>query len=143
MSPNVNNSGYYYITLCKDGRHCCLKVHRLVAMTFIDNPNNLLEVNHKDGNKLNNCVDNLEWCTHSENHKHSYSMGLSALEQIRRDRQRKVLQLDIETGAVIKEWDSIIEAERVFRPNKKNSSNIWSCLNGYHSIAYGYRWQYK
>lgn len=53
-----------------------LKIHRLVAMLFLPNPNNYPEVNHKDGNKLNNHWRNLQWCTKLENMQHSHSMGL-------------------------------------------------------------------
>ena len=55
-------------------------IHRLVAITFLDNPNNKLTVNHKDGNKLNNHLCNLEWATYSENCKHSYDNNLHDLE---------------------------------------------------------------
>lgn len=59
----ITHKGYAEVTLCKDGKQRTEKVHRLVALTFIPNPNNLPEVNHRDENKLNNRVDNLEWCT--------------------------------------------------------------------------------
>lgn len=59
----------------RKGRYRCFKVHRLIAETFIPNPENKLYVNHKDSNKLNNHVDNLEWCTHSENMQHAYIFG--------------------------------------------------------------------
>ena len=57
------NRGYCAVVLCKDGKKKMYKVHRLVAMAFLRNPHNLPEVNHKDEDKKNNCVDNLEWCT--------------------------------------------------------------------------------
>lgn len=57
------NQGYYEVALSKNGKKRFLKVHRLIAITFLPNLNNLPSVNHKDENKLNNCIDNLEWCT--------------------------------------------------------------------------------
>lgn len=68
--------GYLGITLCKNGICKSYKIHRLVAETFISNDNNLPQVNHKDGNKLNNNVENLEWCTSSQNLKHAIKTGL-------------------------------------------------------------------
>ena len=62
---------YAYVFICDKS----VLLHRLVASTFIPNPNNYPEVNHKDGNKLNNSVDNLEWCTRSMNMKHAYEHG--------------------------------------------------------------------
>jgi hypothetical protein len=67
---------YITVTICMNGIPKVLMVHRAVAIAFIDNPDNKPEVNHKDGDRLNNCVDNLEWCTRSENMKHAYATGL-------------------------------------------------------------------
>lgn len=72
--------GYYMICIHLDGRNGkskCLKIHRLVAEAFISNPNNYNVVNHKDGNKQNNYVENLEWCTMAHNVKHAYKIGLN------------------------------------------------------------------
>lgn len=63
LSPGVNSTGYYMVVLHKDGGGRAYTVHRLVSNTFIPNPYNYPYVNHKDENKLNNSVDNLEWCT--------------------------------------------------------------------------------
>ena len=71
-----NGLGYLFVELCKNNTSLKLYVHRLVAQTFIPNPNNKPQVNHIDGNKQNNRVYNLEWCTHSENIKHSYKIGI-------------------------------------------------------------------
>ena len=62
-----NSRGYPAIALCKDGKYKMFNIHRLVAKAFIPNPDNLPEINHKDENKENNCVDNLEWCTRKYN----------------------------------------------------------------------------
>ena len=72
----LNKNGYLYVSLSKNGQVKRFKVNRLVAEAFIDNPYNLPITNHKDGNKTNNCVNNLEWCTYSENLSHAYKIGL-------------------------------------------------------------------
>ena len=75
-----NKCGYLQLNFPRNdgtGKSDTILVHRLIALTFIPNPLNLPEVNHIDGNKQNNCVDNLEWCDRSENGKHAYKMGLS------------------------------------------------------------------
>lgn len=66
----VQNKGYHCLSLYKDSKTYHPTVHRLVAEAFIDNPNNYLQVNHKDGDKSNNCVDNLEWCNQRSNYDH-------------------------------------------------------------------------
>lgn len=80
LKPKLTRFGYYEVALSnqKDGvRYVKYKsVHRLVAEVFIDNPSNLEQVNHKDGDKLNNRVDNLEWCTAKQNTEHAWRLGL-------------------------------------------------------------------
>lgn len=76
MKPKLNFKGYQRIVFIIKGKRFTKRVHRLVAMAFIPNPNNLPQVNHKDGNKLNNCVNNLEWVTNEQNMKHALEHGL-------------------------------------------------------------------
>ena len=72
------NGMYMYVGMSKNGKPAAKAVHRLLAECFIPNPEGKLEINHKDGNSLNNDLNNLEWCTRSENMKHAYSTGLMA-----------------------------------------------------------------
>lgn len=76
----AKNTGYCLLKLVKNGVEKHVLVHRLVAETFIPNPNNLPEVNHIDGNKENNCVDNLEWCTEKENISHATENKLRVID---------------------------------------------------------------
>ena len=103
---------YKCVSLSKNGEQKIFKVHRLVAEAFIQNPNNLPQVNHKDGNKENNFVENLEFCTASENVKHAYKIGLKKNKKGKENlRSYKVYMLD-DTDKVINEYGSLREAER-------------------------------
>jgi hypothetical protein len=75
---DILRSGYCSVrtTLGNKNNKIHILIHKAVAYTFIPNPNNFREVNHRDGNKINNNVDNLEWCTSHENQKHKYDIGL-------------------------------------------------------------------
>lgn len=91
------NDGYLKVNLHNDeykgrGKGCECLIHRLVAEAFLENPKNLSEINHKDGNKENNKVSNLEWCTRQENVLHSYKLGLkkSIQEYIKIKRMKEV-----------------------------------------------------
>lgn len=76
LTVHKNSSGYYRVNLNIYGNSQSFLVHRLVALYFVDNPYNYEFVNHKDGNKLNNRSDNLEWCSRSENELHAWRIGL-------------------------------------------------------------------
>ncbi len=76
LKYGIDTNGYPIVKLYSNGKGRTRKVHRVIAETFIENPNNLPQVNHKDGNKLNNAVENLEWCDQSHNMKHAIRTGL-------------------------------------------------------------------
>jgi hypothetical protein len=76
LKKRMDRDGYEIITLTIDGCYYTRKVHRLVGIAFIPNPENKPQINHIDGNKLNNTVNNLEWCTAKENIEHSSKLGL-------------------------------------------------------------------
>lgn len=74
--------GYFYYTLfIGNGKNKKVKIHRLIALHYLPNPNNHPCINHIDGNKKNNSIKNLEWCTHSHNNKHAYDIGLKSKER--------------------------------------------------------------
>lgn len=76
LKQGTGTNGYKYVVCRKDGNSFTLYIHRIVAIHFVDNDNNLPQVNHMDGKKSNNCATNLEWCTQSENMKHASAKGL-------------------------------------------------------------------
>lgn len=77
LTPHVNSGGYMQINFIVDGKRKTARLHRLMALAFLPNPDDLPCVNHLDGNKLNNCLANLEWCSYSRNIKHAYENGLN------------------------------------------------------------------
>ena len=125
---------YYNIGLYKDGICKRISVHRLVAEAFIQNPNNYPCVNHIDGNKLNNCVNNLEWCTHSQNSKHAFENNLLKPDTLYKP--KKLNQYDL-NGNFIKQWNSQKEARAVY--GKIHASE---CHNGTLKSSKGYMWKY-
>ena len=81
LKPADNGKGYFIVNLCRNGKLKTYKVHRLVAMTWIPNPENLPCINHKDENKLNNKVSNLEWCTYKYNNNYGTHNKRSAVSR--------------------------------------------------------------
>lgn len=84
LKPATTRDGYYYVDLKRNQKSNKQRINRLVAIAFIDNPCNKLQVNHINGNKKDNRVENLEWCTQSENQKHAFRTGLNISPQTRK-----------------------------------------------------------
>ena len=134
LSLCVDKKGYLRVCLNKNGKRKNMQVHRIVALAFISNPDNLPEVNHKDENPKNNCVENLEWCTHL------YNMNYGNIRQKIRNKiiLKKVNQYDLD-GNFIKTWDSVLEIKKILNISKQCIS--YCCL-GKTNSAGGYRWEY-
>jgi hypothetical protein len=139
MKTHVNK-GYEYAHLCKDGKHHNAKVHRLVASAFIPMRENANEVNHIDGDKLNNNVSNLEWVTASENQKHALATGLNRCG-INNDLTSKAVDMFSIAGELQKTFPSFMEAERQTGIRR---ANIQGCCAGRYGFktAGGYVWKY-
>lgn len=130
----TDNDGYKIVNLNKNGVEKTYKVHRLVAHTFIPNHENLPQVNHKDEDKSNNCVDNLEWC----NGKYNCNYG-TRTERQKVKTSKPILQYT-KNGNLIGEFPSIHEASRhtnIFL------TNISACCNCERRSAGGYKWKFK
>lgn len=129
--------GYKCVGLTKNSKMTIKKVHRLVANAFISNTYNKQQVNHKDGNKFNNCVNNLEWCTAKENSIHAVKNGLrKALKGEDNPRSKKVVMLD-KNNNFIKTYNSLREIER---ETNLPHSNIVSSIKR-NGICGGYKWK--
>ena len=146
LKPLVSSRNYFQINLYKDGKMFKYLIHRLVAETFIINPDNLPYINHKDENKQNNCVDNLEWCTCEYNNKYG-----TRLEKISRNnlKSKFVLQYSKENKFIM-EWENtrtaVIGNNFFGKENNKLYSikrAIQSCCTNGRKTAYGFRWKYK
>ena len=131
LKPWVSRSGYLCVNLHKDGKDKNYSIHRLVAEAYIPNNENLPEVNHKDENKTNNCLQNLEWC----NHKYNQNYG-TINERISNSKKIPILQYTLDRE-FLREWPSATDV------GKKDSTNIINCLKGRTKTAYGYVWKYK
>lgn len=130
MKASPDGYGYLQLGLTKDKKTTMYKIHRLVAEAFIPNENNLPQINHKDENKVNNKVDNLEWCTLEYNINYG-----SRTEKYR----KKIKQYDL-SGNLIKIWNSITDIEKEL---KIPHSHIVECCKGKRPTAKKYIWKYK
>lgn len=127
LRPEICKNGYLYVNLGRKGR--AKTVHRLVAKAFLPNPDNLPCVNHKDENKANPRLENLEFCSY----KHNNNWGTKNAR-----RAKPIMQLD-KNNQKIKIWESAAAVERELGINH---GHIGSCCNGNRKTAGGYRWEY-
>lgn len=130
---------YLIVVLCDNTERKTFYVHRLVAEHFIPNPNNLLEVNHKNEDKTLNTVDNLEWCDRTYNVRYGSRTNKAAQANTNGKCSKPVIQLSLD-DEYIAEYPSVKEANRQFG---FNVSNICSCCKGLRNNANGFKWKYK
>lgn len=123
--------GYPMCYLFKDGRRKTFSVHRLVAVAFIPNLDCKPQVNHINGNKVDNRAENLEWCTNMENQSHAVDTNLKS--------SVKILQFD-RNGNLVKEWPSMAKAAKAVGVTRES---IFACCNGTSRSCKNYIWRYK
>ena len=132
-----DKDGYLVVTLCRNGLQRVTRVHRMVANAFIDNPYNKPQVNHKDEDKTNNRIDNLEWVSSHENNNSGTRNSRISKSKLNANCKR-ILQLE-KNGELLKEWVSISE---VYRQFGYDTGLISKCCMGKKKSAYGYLWKY-
>lgn len=125
-----NNKGYLFIRL----RYHSPKIHRLVAKSFIPNPENKEQVNHKNGIKSDNRVDNLEWVTNQQNREHAINAGL------KNEIEYNIAQYDLEDN-LLNVFYTAQDALDFLNISNKRSGNIGRCIKGERKTAYGYIWK--
>jgi hypothetical protein len=129
LNLSIDEHGYFKVQLWKNNKPFSIRVHRLVARCFVDNFKPDLQVNHIDGNKLNNYYKNLEWCTVLHNQEEAVRLGLK--------KQTKVNMY--KEGTLISNFCSISKAAEITKINK---SSIFRCLNGKFKKCKGFTWEY-
>ena len=134
LKPHLNHNGYLKHHLYKHNKLKELFLHRIIAIAFIDNPEEKPQVNHIDENKLNNDLSNLEWCTVRENLIHG-----TRTKRVAEKLSQKVIQLDLNDN-VLNEFESMVQAGQETGVSR---SNISSCCNGKLKSAGGFKWRRK
>lgn len=146
LKSYLNNKGYFYIDLRINNQTKRFLIHRLVAMTFIENPKNYPIVNHIDAIPTNNYVGNLEWCTHSYNNKYAYDIGNKVLTETQiKVRSMPKTTLYKKVGKFDKD-DNLIQTfqsvTQVYKELGYSISAIANCCTNRSKSSYGYVWKY-
>ena len=139
LKSKIERSGYERVNLSVNNIHKDYYIHRMVATAFISNPNNCPIVNHKDEDRTNNRVDNLEWCTQKYNINYGTGNKKRGLSNTNGKCSKPVLQYT-KDGCFIKEWKSTMDVQRNLG---FEHANISRCCRGKQSYAYSYIWKYK
>ena len=153
MNPSDNGDGYLQVHFRKNGEDKTCKVHRLVAFTFLENPENKPCINHKiegdEGKKINMVIFNedgtvnkekttIEWATYKENNDYGTHNEKNSKANTNGKKSKRVLQLSL-SGELIREWPSAAECGR----NGFNQGNVVECCNGKRKTHKGFCWEYK
>lgn len=140
LRSSKGTNGYLQVYLCYDGLRPVFRVHRIVAFAFVENPLNKLYVNHKDGNRQNNHVSNLEWCTKSENALHAYRvLGIVNSQKGKIAHNRKAVMCFDKSGKLINEYACIKEVEK----DGFSRSQVSKCCKGSHKMHSNHIWRFK
>lgn len=137
--PGKQGAGYHQAKLNKNGKETARYVHRLIAIAFIPNPYSKPCINHKNGIKTDNYIENLEWCTYKENNHHAVEIGLLNFNNVSHESKcKKINQYSLD-GKLIKKWSSITEASKKLNISQCNISRV---VAGHKNKAGGYMWRY-
>lgn len=160
IATQKTNSGYSIAHLWQNNKRKAITVHRLVAMAFLPNVDNKPVINHKDGNKQNNAVSNLEWASQSENMKHAFSSGLSENarqsakqrmsvigKRYAKDNVKHILKANVEARKPVLQYDLngnfIAEYESIKAARKATGCDVSRVINGVFKQSKGYTWRLK
>lgn len=145
LKQSINKHGYCFVMLHLNGMVKNVLVHRAVAIAFIENKCNLPLINHKDENRLNNQVENLEWCDQKYNLNYSLSRRKPNKKKRRcnitytpKKYKEKVFQKNM-NGEIVHEYSTVSEAAR---NNKMSLKSLIACCKGERKTAYGYKWEF-
>ena len=133
LSPRKNSGGYGYVCFIIEGQRKNFAIHRIVANAFLPNPNGYTEINHKDYDKTNNCVENLEWVNSSQNKRHAY------LKKENHESRGKSVNQYTKDGIYIKTFNTVSEAAIEMGCCVAAISN---CCLGRTKTSQGYRWSF-
>lgn len=145
LKPKVNKYGYVSYILCNNEGKSDVLAHRAVALTFIPNLENKPQVNHINGTKTDNRIENLEWCTAQENMIHSFEVlkrkgSFTGIKGIKSPNSKAVIQYDKISYQLIKEWGSMADIQRELQ---FSAASIGQCCAGIRKSAHGCIWKFK
>lgn len=148
LKPNINQHGYKYVVFCVNGKTKTFTVHKIIALTFVPNPNNFPVVNHLDGDKLNNKANNFEWTTKKGNTIHARDV-LGCFIGEANHNAKSIQGFDKKTGELRYDFPSLADVARFFTPSGEDCRHyvqkIWRTMgHEEHRKSYkGCIWKYK